>query len=191
MRILQNKTKGEVSRSKISWHSYIFVVLHRVRGFTLMETLIYVALFSVITSFVLVVFYQVIGSANQNRDRIEVDAEANFMMQRMRWAMAGVQTINQPAVGATSTTLSISKYDFSQNPIVFDLGSRNLRIAKGGGAATPLGSSRVYVSQLIFEHLASVNSAPEGMNITLSVVSSDISRPIAASTTITDTIYLR
>ena len=160
-------------------------------GFTLMETLIYIALFSVITSFVFGVFYQILGSQNQNRDRIEVDSEANFMMQKIRWALAGVQTINQPAVNTTSTTLSVTRYNFAQNPVVFDLNSQALRISKGGASAVVLNNSRVNVSQLIFEHLAQMNNAPKGVKITLSVISSDVERPVAASTTITDTVYLR
>ncbi|MBI4087504.1 MAG: hypothetical protein HY434_01595 [Candidatus Liptonbacteria bacterium] len=156
-----------------------------------METLIYIALFSVITSYVLGVFYQLLGSRNQNRDRTEVDAEANFLMQKLRWAMSGVQTVNQPATGATSTTLSVTKYNFAQNPIVFDLDSSTLRMAKGGGAAVILNNSRVGVGQLTFERLAPVSNAPEGVTITLSVSSLDVERPVVASTTIVDTIYLR
>lgn len=160
------------------------------RAFTLAETLIYVALFSLITSFVLVVFYQIIAGNNQDRNRVEVDAEAHFMMQKMLWALTGAQTINQPAVGASSSTLSVTKYNYGQNPIVFDIGSRNLRITKGAGSAALLGSSRVFVNQLTFQHLAAVQNTPEAVKITLNVISSDITMR-TASTTLENTIYLR
>ncbi|MDO8537148.1 MAG: type II secretion system protein [bacterium] len=161
------------------------------RGFTLIETVIYIGLFSIITSFVLVVFYQIIGGQNQQRNRVEVDSEANFMMQKMMWGIMGATAINQPALNATSATLSVTKYNYAQNPIVFDIGSRNLRITKASGTPVFLGSSRIYVNQLIFEHLPQVQSAPEAVKITMQVVTSDIERPVVASTTLTNTIYLR
>lgn len=160
-------------------------------GFTLMETVIYLGLFSFVASMSIAVLYQMLGGQNQNRNRIEVDAEANFMMQKLQWGMTGAQTINQPALNATGTTLSVSKFNYAQNPIVFDVNSRNIRISKGGGAPAPLASGRVYVNQLLFEHVPAVQSAPEGVKITLTVVSSDIERPVPASTTVIDTIYLR
>lgn len=161
------------------------------RGFTLIETVIYLGLFSMVMSMSLVVFYQILGSENQHRDRVEVDAEANFMMQKIQWALTGAQTINQPGLNATGSTLSVNKFNYSQNPVVLDLDSRSLRITKGGSNPVLLGSGRVSVNQLTFEHLPAVQSAPEGVKVTLAVVSSDIERPIAASTTIQDTIYLR
>lgn len=165
--------------------------IERVKGFTLMETIIYIGLFSVITSFVLVVFFQIVGSQNQQRDRVEVDAEANFMMQKMIWALSGATAINSPAAGATGTTLSVTKYNYSQNPIVFDIGSRNLRLTKASGTPVLLGVNRVYVNKLAFQHSAVSGDAPEGVQITLEVVSSDIERRVAASTTLSSTIYLR
>ena len=156
-----------------------------------METVIYIGLFSMITSFVLVVFYQIIGSQNQHRDRVEVDSEANFMMQKMIWALDGATMINQPAVNATGTTLSVTKYNYSQNPIVFDIGSRNLRITKASGTPALLGNGRVYVNDMTFQHLAASGNTPEGVQITLQVLSSDIERPVAASTTLTNVVYLR
>lgn len=168
-----------------------FYILHSRIGFTLIETIIYLGLFSLVSSLVLVVFYQILGSENQHRNRVEVDTEANFMMQKIQWALTGVQTINQPGLNATGTTLSVNKFNYSQNPVVLDLGSRNLRITKGTSSTVLLGSNRVYLNQLTFEHLPAVQSAPEGVKVTLVVVSADIERPVAASTTIQDTIYLR
>ena len=159
-------------------------------GFTLFETIIYIALLSVVTSFVMVVFYQLIGSGDQHRNRIEADSEANFMMQRIVWAVTGASAINSPAINATGTSLSVTKFNYAQNPIVFDLNSRNLRIAKASGTPAFLGSSRIAVESVIFEHLPSVQSTPEGVKIILKVVSSDITRP-QASTTLENIIYLR
>src|SRR3989344_3415634 len=152
-------------------------------GFTLMETVIYIGLLSFITSFVIVVLYQMVGSESQNRNRTEVDGEANFLIQKMVWALTGATAINSPAVSATGTTLSITKYNYASNPIVFDLNSRNMRIAKGASTPVILNSARAYIDQLIFQHLAASGTIPEAIAITLQVVSSDIERLVVASTT--------
>ena len=186
-------TRYSLHSKFFSWATR-YSLLARSGGFTLMETVIYIGLFSIITSFVLVVFFQIVGSQNQHRDRVEVDSEANFMMQKMLWALTGATAINQPAVGATGTTLSVTKYNYSQNPIVFDLYAsprNNLRIAKASSTPVLLGNGRVYINQLTFNHLAAVQNTPEAVQITLAVVSSDIERPVVASTTLVNTIYLR
>ena len=148
-------------------HDKYFVF--RCGGFTLVETIIYVALLSIVTSFVMVVFYQLIGSNDQHRNRMEVDSEANFMMQKMVWAIIGASAINSPAINSTGTSLSIDKFNYGQNPIVFDLNSRNLRISKASSTGALLGSPRVFVDTIIFEHVGAVQSAPEGVRITLKV----------------------
>lgn len=159
-------------------------------AFSLVETIIYIALFSGLASFVIVVFYQLIGGSEQHKNRVEVDTEANFMMQKMVWAITGAKKINQPTGGATSTSLSLNKFNYAENPIVFDMGINNLRLSKASSTPTLIGSSRVFVNQALFEHIPAVQSSPEGVKITLKVVSSDISRP-QASTTLQNTIYLR
>lgn len=161
------------------------------RGFTLVETVIYIGLLSVIISFVLVVFYQIVGSGNQNRDRIEIDAEANFLMQKMIWALVDAQAINQPTVNTTSSVLSVNKYNYSQNSIVFDLSQNNLRISKASSTPVILNNGRVSLSRLIFEHDPQSLNTPESVKVTLGVVTTDAATPVPASTTITDTIYLR
>ena len=156
-----------------------------------METVIYICLLSFITSFVIVVLYQMVGSQNQNRNRTEADGEGNFLMQKMVWALTGATAIHSPAVSATGTTLSITKYNHPSNPIVFDVNGRDIRIAQGTSTPAILNSARVYVDQLIFHHLAASGTIPEGVTITMRVLSSDIERPILTSTTLSDTVYLR
>ena len=159
-------------------------------GFTLLETIIYIAIFSVITSFVMVVFYQLIGGEEIHRNRVEVDTEANFMMQKLVWALSGASQINQPTAGATSSIFSVDKFNYGQNPVTLDIASRNLRISKASAEPAPLNSKRVFIERFVVEHLPAVAGARAGVAITLAVVSSDITRP-AASTTLTNTIYLR
>ena len=160
-------------------------------GFSLIETLIYITLFTTVIVFVIASFYQLIDSQNRNRARIETETEGNFVMQKISWALNSLQTINQPAVGATSTTLSVNRYNFAQNPLVFDIASSVVRLSRAALEPIPLTSSNVRVGQLLFAHVSSTATQPEAVQITLNLSSNITDLNKQASNTITTTIYLR
>ncbi|MCL5733604.1 MAG: type II secretion system GspH family protein [Patescibacteria group bacterium] len=159
-------------------------------GFTLIEVVIYLALFAFAIGFSVITFYQMIASQNQNRAATQTYSEANFLMQKIEWALVGASAINQPALGATSTTLSVNKYNFAQDPLVFSLSSGSLYLARGFNQPVVLNSSNVTVSNLVFDHLEATTSAPEGVSISLSVVASTSENMVKPSTTLQTTIYL-
>ncbi|MBI4993588.1 type II secretion system protein [Candidatus Wolfebacteria bacterium] len=139
------------------------------KAFTLIETIIYAVLVSLIGGFSIFVLYQIIDSGDRLKAKIDVEGEANFILQKVNWALNGATAVNQPAAGATSTILSINKNNFSSNPIVFDLNEGNIRLAKGGGAASFLNNQNISVGQLVFEHLAASGGSSEAIRATLSV----------------------
>lgn len=161
------------------------------RGFTLIETVIYIALFAITMMFVIVVFYQMMDSQDRNRGRLEVETEANFLMQKIRWAVNDAQSISVPAAGATSTQLSVVKNGYASNPIAFRLASSSLQISKGGGDYSVLPSQKTRVDSIVFEHLAPVNSQKDGLTITLKMSYGLLDNPVPASTTLRTTYYLR
>ena len=162
----------------------------KTKGFTLIETVIYIALFTIIMSLILTAFFQIFGSYNQNKGRIEIEGEANFIMQKIIWAMSGAQTINSPALNATSSTLSINKFNYASNPIVFSLRSSTAMLSRGCSMALPISNNIVKISKLEFEHLPAQGDVPEGVKITLSV-SATTSMVLMGSTTLKNIIYLR
>ena len=139
------------------------------KGFTLIETLIYAILVAFIISGVLISVYQMIqGSATLNT-RIVAEEEVNFIFRKIVWALAGAYDINSPGTGDTGTTLSVDKENFSDNPIVLDLNSGNLRIKRGGEEAVILNNEHVAISNATFEHLASSGDKPGGIKVNIFV----------------------
>ena len=139
------------------------------KGFTLIETLIYAILVATIISGVLISVYQMIqGSATLNT-RIVAEEEVNFIFRKIVWALAGAYDINSPGTGDTGTTLSVDKENFSDNPIVLDLNSGNLRIKRGGEEAVILNNEHVAISNATFEHLASSGDKPGGIKVNIFV----------------------
>lgn len=123
------------------------------RGFTLIETIIYIALISVILTMTLLATIGLLETKNRTAARLEVEEEANFLMGKIGWALAGARAVTAPAAGATSTALTVEKFNFAQNPITFDLADGAVRIRYGSAAPTPLLSESAIVQNLVFEHI--------------------------------------
>lgn len=148
------------------------------RGFTLVETIIYTALISIIIGGALVTVYQVLESNNALYNKIIVEQEANFLLRKFAWALSGVSSINLPVVGATSSVLSINKINFPENPLVFDLNATDIRLKRGSQEPVILNAQNVKITNLVFQHLASVGSGPEAIKINLTVDSQTFSTVI-------------
>ncbi|MFH1346921.1 MAG: prepilin-type N-terminal cleavage/methylation domain-containing protein [Spirochaetota bacterium] len=139
------------------------------RGFTLIEILIYSALTSIIIGGSLVAVYQIIESSDGIYDKIVIEQEANFLLQKIKWTLTGATTINVPPIGATSSTLSVNKANFSDNPIIIDLNSNNLRLKRGLNERNILNSQNIAVNDVIFEHQAADGNLPEAIKINFTV----------------------
>lgn len=145
------------------------------KGFTLIETLIYAALISIMIGFSLTAAYQIIDSSESLNKKIVVEEEANFLLRKIEWALTGIETINSPVSGASSSILSVNKINFFANPLVFDLDSDNLRLKKGTGSPVILNNQNVKITNLVFEHLpaqaglATSGDKPAGIKINFDI----------------------
>jgi len=139
------------------------------KGFTLIETIIYAALFSIIIGLVIGAVYNIIEGSDDLQKNIIADAEAHFLMRKIEWALTGVSTINSPTSGLTGASLSVNKISYAQNPVVFDLDSNNLRVKKELADPIILNSVNVSISELQFEHLAAGLYRPAAIKVSFKV----------------------
>lgn len=129
------------------------------RGFTLIETIIYVALVGLLIGSGVVASYYIIDSSEQGSVHANATAEAQFLIRKVSWALIGVDTIHSPASGTSGYQLSVHKNGFASNPIIIDLVSGRARISIGGGAVEITGD-RVKIENLFFEHIAATALKP-------------------------------
>lgn len=106
-------------------------------GFTLIETIIYIALLAFLMGAGISVAFYIIDSSQKNKTEVNVQAEGNFILRKIDWALTG-------ATDATGgSTLTVTKfgglYVFS-----FD-GTQYLQLD-----GVNLNSSRVFVSLVVF-----------------------------------------
>lgn len=136
------------------------------QGFTLIETLIYIALFTVIMGGVGVMAYVVIESAGRGQTRIDLQEEGDFLLGKLNWALSGASSAT-----VTPTTLTVSKYNFSANPLVFNASGTKLTLKEGvTGTATDLNSDIVSVD-IIFTEIPALNGRPEGVTASATLTS--------------------
>ena len=136
-----------------------------VRGFTLIETLIYIAIYSIIMAGALVSVYAILGSSARNAMKAMVQEEGSFLIGKIDWALTGAQSISQPTIGASGATLSTTKYDASiGNPIVISLSGGDLTISRGGNPPQTLNNSNVQVSCAPVGCFAHASASGDGIN---------------------------
>ena len=142
------------------------------KGFTLLEVIIYIALFSILIGGAFVAAFQLIDGSRELSVKDTLQDEGNFVMRKISWALTSVD----PAVATipssgTSPNLRVTKYDGNQIDICLD--SNKIKIRQGGGAGScsnpaflPLTTDNVSVSSLQFDYLTPVGLEPAGITAT-------------------------
>lgn len=165
------------------------------KGFTLIETLIYIAIIgTAVTSFV--VFAISIGEP-RNKTFVTQEVQANMrtamdlVSQRIR-AATGVNA-GTSTFGSDPGVLSLVMADSSKNPTVIDLSVDNgiLRITEGVSSPVAITSDEVQVTNLVFTNLTP-SGERESIRVALTIeynnTSGDVEFNYAQSATTTITI---
>ncbi|MCX6716846.1 MAG: prepilin-type N-terminal cleavage/methylation domain-containing protein [Candidatus Taylorbacteria bacterium] len=123
-------------------------------GFTLIETLIYVAIFSVFMVTIGMFATFIINSRLNNQIIFEINDQGNEAMGGITQSIRNATTVNSPGVSGTANSLSINTALASTTPTVFSLASGVLYIKEGTGSLVPLTNGEISVTNLIFSNLS-------------------------------------
>lgn len=145
-------------------------------GFTLIETVIYVAitagLLVALTSFILAIS----GSRTKSFSQQEVNANARLALNIISQKIKSANGVNfaTSTFGVHPGVLSLSMASSTLNPTVFALdGSGRLMLAEGVSAAKFITSPQIKITNLIFTNLTADGSHTNiGINLDFSYVSS-------------------
>ena len=129
-------------------------------GFTLVEFIIYIGITAMLLTTLSALFYQLLRSQAKNQVIAEVEQEGGAVMRLVAQTIRNASGVVTPALGTSSSTLSLTTYASSTNPISFDLVSSTIRITEGIGAPVALTPSRVTPSALLFENYSRLNTPP-------------------------------
>lgn len=131
-------------------------------GFTLIEALIYLALFGFIMGSLSVAVYGLVEASGRGDTRVVMQEEGGFLLGKIDWALSGASSLT---VVASPPSLAVTKYGFGANPLVFNMASGNLRLQQGGGAFVNLNSSSVQVLNFTVTNSAAANGKPQGVTV--------------------------
>jgi prepilin-type N-terminal cleavage/methylation domain-containing protein len=138
------------------------------RGFTLIETLIYIALLGLIMTGALLTAYDLIGSATQVTGNATVVDEGSFVGRKIAWSLTGSTTPTVAGSGC-SMTLSVIKAGHGSNPIEFrrNATDKTIEMRQGGtGVFTPITTANVAAECLKFGIYAGI---PQGVTATTTI----------------------
>jgi len=121
--------------------------MQTVRGFTILESIIYVALTAFLLGSVLVSVHPILSGAGRTADKISADAETAFVVQKIQWAMLSATTVSVPNAG----TLSVAG---PYGTLVFTNTGGILYLVTNGSAPVALTASRVAFTNLTFTTVA-------------------------------------
>ncbi len=156
------------------------------QGFTLIEVLVYLALFAVLFGGTLASVHVLISGSNKNQSVITLQQEGEFLMGKLNWALAGASSLTVNS----ATQITINKFDYGSNPVVFDLNSNKLRISQASGAFVNLNSDNANITNLTFTDIPALGAKPQGLK-TLFTIQTLTSNGFSVSKVFETTKYLR
>ena len=124
------------------------------RAFTLIETIIYIALFSILMTGTLLALYGMFGSTTSFKVATDTEAEGLFMTRKLAWVLGDLAAITTPTNGGCNSNLSITKGDGTKIDMRLTDDAIELRRGGSAGVYTPLTSDAVTVSRLCFGYLS-------------------------------------
>ncbi len=127
-------------------------------GFTLMETMVYIALFGIIMSGAVVGTYNLLEGGRRNIDSTKIEEEGTFLNRKINWALTSA---TGASVSGGGTILTISRPDMgAQSPLVISQTGNKMTISRGTGVAVDLNNDRFQVSDVVFTYTAPLNGRP-------------------------------
>jgi len=121
------------------------------KGFTLIETLIYSAILVIVLGGIFMIFYSIMTTSESLRYQIELTQNTKFLEQKLKWALTGAEEITMPAIGSASSPILWINKPGVADPLVFDIDNGIARIASGSDTPIPLTNDFVNITTISFE----------------------------------------
>jgi type II secretory pathway pseudopilin PulG len=119
------------------------------QGFTLLETIIYCALFSILMTSAIGTVFALMDSTTRTKNAISIIAEANFVNQKLTWLFNG--TVIVTIIDAH--TIRITRADLgADNPVTLQASSSNLFLTRGSSQPKPLTGSPFIITNFSIDY---------------------------------------
>jgi prepilin-type N-terminal cleavage/methylation domain-containing protein len=134
-------------------------------GFTLIEVVMYLALFAILFGGAVLAAYNVIEGSGKNQTRAQLQEEGDFLAGKLAWVLSGAQTVTTPITGSQASILSLTKYGGTTWTVNANGANMELQTASG---TFPLNSSAIQLAPgtLRFTHTASSGGGTNPESVT-------------------------
>lgn len=124
------------------------------KGFTILESLIYIGLIVIIMPLVTAVIYFTVNHRVAASEISLITQEGERLIRVITLAARNANGLNNLLIGDASSTLSLEMVDLAKNPTIFKLEGGILTIKEGGAVAVDLNSDQVLVTNAVFTNVA-------------------------------------
>ena len=126
-----------------------------VRGFTIIETIIYISLFSLVIGGMIIAVYSIIGSQEKNILHSLLLQEGNYITKKINWAIVGGTEFN--VVSSNELNIYNKNVSSSDNPIIFKFIDNNLYLYRGADDldVLPLNNTNIKITNGSFIYSSS------------------------------------
>lgn len=136
------------------------------RGFTLIETIIYLAIVSLLIGSGVITAFYIADTSEDTRSGINVEAEAHFLLRKIEWALIG-STMVSPSPGATDVSLVTDKGGVI-GVITIDVVDGRARVN-----GTDITNDQVDIQNVSFTHVAPMGNKPGGVHAGFTISGED------------------
>lgn len=137
-----------------------------IRGFTLIESIIYVGLTAFLLIAVLGATYPILSGAERSSNKITADGETVFVVRKIGWAMGSVTGISLPNEGSTGAVLTLSH---PAGTLSFTNANGAILLSIDGGSAQVLTASRAAFTNFSVTHIAPAGGASRAVDVQFEV----------------------
>ena len=137
------------------------------KGFSLLELLIYIAILSGLMVITANSFISLSKGQGQSQARSDVNSAIRFSTELFRQDIKNASLVTTPLMGKASTTLNIT---VGGTVIVYDILAGQLRRKEGVAVATPVTSGNVAVTSLLFTRQENYNTITQATTTALQIL---------------------
>lgn len=141
------------------------------KGFTLIETLVYIALLGLLMTGALLGSYNLVQSSSRTTTSTAAQDEGSFALRKLEWAVAGMTV--QPSLGGSGCNGAISVTKTGAPAAIRfkrDAMTNSIQMCEDSGCAyVPITTDNVSVSCFAVSSLPSVGGGPSGVTATITL----------------------
>ena len=139
------------------------------RGFTLIETVVYVALLGLIMSTMLVGVYQILQAQASTSNKTIMQEESTFVLRKIDFALSGISAL--PVVGGSGCTQTLHTTKYDGTNWYFKIIGSEIDASENGSTYYPITTANISATCLKFNLIPA--GSPTGVTATVTIGGTD------------------